>query len=655
MLKVGQYPPDPREGVSQTECRVGGQAVMLLWAADTGSAPQHGNGNLILWQGAARTPGARSLAEYIEKHAEEIRRRYLAWSHDLGETRVLGRKLRERFQLADGTSFWWLSTFVEQSVWKQRSLETLLKLFAMELLLEREAPAELSFRGSDRAVNLVLRGICRRRGIQYRWSKAPRKRSFGRQALLRRLPRLVQGLVALAYFIWIRLALQRPRKSAVAGSAQRIMICGPFANHDATAHRVAEFTSRYWGSLPKVLAQTGFEVDWLHYFYAHDRVPTPRHARDILRQIHNDSPRTGAHSFVESYLPVLSVAGIFVKWLAIAAESFVVGLSLHRRFAKDPGESYWPVIRDDWGRAFRGFGCVQNLFYDQCFDHALKLTGRYDECIYLMENQGWERALARAWHKHPQGRLTGVAHSTVRFWDLRYHCDPRRYDDPYRSSVPAPDSVALNGRMAREEYLKTCSEREPLTDCEALRYLHLVPGSPRDLGDPARGGALSILVLGDYTQERTDTLIDVAEGVRGRTRVPIELRVKPHPGCPVDPSRYPNSALRIVNDPVAGLVSSAHLVLASNTTSAALEAYVCGGRVLVLDDRSGVNYSPLRGVQGVSFICDADDLRRAIESLQSDAGGDRRRTEGFFNIDPALPSWRRYFDIGRARTGAGCK
>lgn len=628
---------------------------MLLWAADMGSAPQHGKGNLILWQGAAREPGVRSLTEYIETHAEEIRRRYLAWSHDLGETRVLGRKLRERFKLADGTSFWWLSTFVEQSPWKHRSLETLLKLFAMELLLEREAPAELSFRGSDRAVNLTLRAICRRRGIRYQWSKAPRKRSFAWQAVVRDLPRLAQGLMALAYFTWIRLALQRPLKAVVVGPTERIMICGPFANHNATPHRGAEFTSRYWGTLPQVLAQTGFEVDWLHYFYAHDRVPTPRQARNILQQIRNDLAQVGAHSFVESYLPVLSLASIFVKWLAVAAESFVVGLSLHRRFAKDPSESYWPVIRDDWARAFRGFGCVQNLFYDQCFDHALKMTGPYDECIYLMENQGWERALARAWHKHQHGRLTGVAHSTVRFWDLRYHCDPRRYDDTYRSSLPAPDFVALNGRMAREEYLKTCSEREPVADCEALRYLHLVPTSPRDLSDLAPGGTLSILVLGDYTQDRTDALVNVAEGVRGRTSVPIELWVKPHPGCPVDPLRYPQSALRIVNDPVAGLVSSAHLVLASNTTSAALEAYVCGGRVLVLDDRGGVNYSPLRRVQGVSFICDADDLRRAIESLQPGIGGDRRQTEGFFNIDPALPNWRRYFDIGRARTGAGSK
>src|SRR4029077_13838520 len=107
--------------------------------------------------------------------------------------------------------------------------------------------------------------------------------------------------------------------------------------------------------------------------------------------------------------------------------------------------------------------------------------------------------------------------------------------------------------------------------------------------------------------------------------------------------------LRIVNDPVAGLVSSAHLVLASNTTSAALEAYVSGGRLLVLDDRSGVNYSPLGGVPGVSFVRDADDVCSAIEALDPGAREHQRQTDGFFTIDPDLPRWRRYFDAERRR------
>jgi surface carbohydrate biosynthesis protein (TIGR04326 family) len=135
----------------------------------------------------------------------------------------------------------------------------------------------------------------------------------------------------------------------------------------------------------------------------------------------------------------------------------------------------------------------------------------------------------------------------------------------------------------------------------------------------------------------------VAESVCGRTAWPLEIRVKPHPGCPIDPQRYPNPAFEVVNDPVATLVSSSHLVLASNTTSAALEAYVCGARVLVFDDRSGVNYSPLMHVQDVLFVSDTGDLCRAINALDPGAREVRRQTDGFFNIEPALPGWRRYF------------
>jgi hypothetical protein len=64
--------------------------------------------------------------------------------------------------------------------------------------------------------------------------------------------------------------------------------------------------------------------------------------------------------------------------------------------------------------------------------------------------------------------------------------------------------------------------------------------------------------------------------------------------------------------------------------------------VLVLDDGSGVNYSPLREVPGVTFVSDADDVRRAIETLDTNAPAEARRTDGFFNIDPELRAWRRY-------------
>jgi surface carbohydrate biosynthesis protein (TIGR04326 family) len=637
-----QAVPHARHSSHAATDRVAG-AALLLWAGEIEAVPPHDN--ILLWQGGAPRCGVRSLTELIDLQADEIRRRYLAWSFDLGEVSVDGRRLCQHFRRAHGTSFWWQSLFVEQSTWKQRSLERLLKMFVLELLLERETLRELTFAGADRDIHRVLRCICRRRGIRYRWVRLPRVRA-ARRGVLRALPRSVQGLLALAWFATIRVALGRPPRLAPTSGVGRILIYGAFANHNAGRHTTSEFSSRFWGSLPEVLVREGYDVRWLHYFYAHDRVPTARRARQILQRINAQSARGPVHAFVESYLPLGALVQLCGRWMKIAWESLRVGRQLRRRFTRGECGLYWPLIRDDWAKAFRGFDCVQNLFYDACIDRVLASPSKYDEGVYLMENQGWERALADAWRRHGHGRLTAVAHSTVRFWDLRYHCDPRRYHGAGRERPVAPDCVALNGRVAHEEYVATCAAREPLLDCEALRYLHLAPSRPRDLGELSRGGILRILVLGDYTRERTDALLRVTERICGAVGGPLEILVKPHPGCPVATAPA-HPAVRIVGDAVAGLVASAHFVVASNTTSAALEAYVSGGRLFVLDDGSGVNYSPLRRVPGVSFVRNAEEICRAIAALDPGASEPPPQTDGFFYIDPELPRWRRYFATRR--------
>jgi surface carbohydrate biosynthesis protein (TIGR04326 family) len=594
-----------------------------------------------LWQGAPRGARARSITEYIDQNAIEIRRRYLAWSWEFGEIEVGGRKLRERFRLPDGTSFWWYALFAEQSTWKQHSLEPLLKICAIELLLERERPLSLEFCGSDRRLDQALKAVCRRQDVRYSWIRTRRKLARTGRGLLRALPKPAQALLAIGYFVRVRLALGPPRAQSGTSQGRRVLFCGAFANHNARPDAVGPFRSQFWGTLPQALVQDGYVVSWLHYFHATAQVPDARAGAAVLRRLNEGAVREQRHLCVESYLHPVSLARILHRWISIACESVITGYRLGRLFATGRARSHWPLIREDWARAFRGFPAVESLVYLECFDRALARLERQDEGLYLMENQGWERCLARAWHRYGHGRLSGVAHSTVRFWDLRYHSDPRRYASGERDRPPLPDYVCVNGPVAREQYLASCPEREPVVDCEALRYLHLSPGVPRPL-ELGHAEGLRLLVLGDYTRKRTRALLAAATQTAGSSHVPIELWVKPHPGCPLDPDEAEHASLRIVHDPVATLVAAAHLVMASNTTSAALEAYVSGARVLVFDDGSGVNYSPLRGMDGVTFVRDADDVRRAIAALDPDARVDSRHTERFFNIDPELRAWRRY-------------
>jgi surface carbohydrate biosynthesis protein (TIGR04326 family) len=605
---------------------------------------------VVLWQGAPRRPGVLSLTAHLDAHAGEIRKRYLAWIYDLGQTPIGGRRLCERFVVPGAGSFWALSLFVEQSTWKQRSLETILKVMALELLLEQQRPAELHFRGSDRQLSRVLKALCAELKIGYSRSKSPPPGRLGARALRGAIPRLLVGMAAQVYFLVRRATLRRPGpgSSPDPAAGRRALICAPFFNHNANQRSGREFTSQYWAMLPELLAQSGLQLHWLHTFYAHDNVPTARAAARIIERINADSPWSGQHSLVDSYLRGLDFVRILVHWCALVGESLLVGAALRSRFVRNPRESFWPLIRRDWANAFRGAECVATLFYSRGFDRALQELPRQDEGIYLMENQGWERALIRAWRKYGHGRLAAVAHSTVRFWDLRYHSDPRAYDDN-SDFLPRPHVVVLNGSAARYEYLSTTSRREHLVECEALRYLHLVPDSPRAL---QRDETVRLLVLGDFMPASTESLLRVVERAAAALPLRLEVWVKPHPNCSVDAPRFPRVALRVVDERVAALVPEVHLVLASNTTSAALDAYASGGRVLVFDDRAGVNFSPLRGVPGALFVHDAPELQTAIDDFHSGRRDFAPRAAGFFNVESDLSRWRAYFGLA-ASAGSG--
>jgi surface carbohydrate biosynthesis protein (TIGR04326 family) len=628
-------------------------AELLIWHGPPGDAPAHGN--VLLWQGVAQGTGSRSLTEYLEDHGTEVRRRYLAWSYELGERRVWGRPLRERLRVFRAGSLWPVSMFVEQSTWKQASLEKILKVMALELMLENERPESLAFAGADRDLSRVLEALCGERQIRYSWQRLPLRRGARRSSWQSRIPHTLLGLAAPVYFLIRRWRLPRPARTP--SGARRLLICAPFINHTADAGGARDFASKYWTELPQLLVREGYELLWLHIFYPHERIPTAAVAADVVARIQSDSPTCGAHGFVDAYFSVPGLLRVLLQWAAVALESVAVGACLRVRFARRPRESFWPLLRSDWASAFRGIECAAALFYLECFDQALAAVAHQDEGIYLMENQGWERALIRAWRRHGHGRLTAVAHSTLRFWDLRYHCDPRRYEPAQRGHIPEPDVVAVNGAQARGEFLATCTRRERVVECEALRYLQLAAGASARPRVRAAAEPLRLLVLGDFLPESTAQLLRLVEqAVRASAQTP-EVWVKAHPNCPVNAACVPGLRLRIVNEAVAALAPSVDLVLASNTTSAALDAYLSGAGVVVYDDRSGVNFSPLRSVRGVRFVHHALELRDVLTARDEAREACEPGTAEFFHAEAALPRWRAYLGVGThgpKEAGATC-
>jgi surface carbohydrate biosynthesis protein (TIGR04326 family) len=184
-------------------------APLLLWAGDPADAPA--SANVILWSGLAPGGGARCITDVVEENGDAIRARYLSWVYELGELRVQGRPLRECFRLPQGQDLWSQSTIVEQSPWKQPSIEPILKLMALEVVLARERPRIVRYIGPDRNVSAILQSLCNRSGIAYQWQRLRVPGKLTGRTLLRGLPNFLQALLLFAQLCATRLALPRPR------------------------------------------------------------------------------------------------------------------------------------------------------------------------------------------------------------------------------------------------------------------------------------------------------------------------------------------------------------------------------------------------------------------------------------------------------------
>ena len=119
----------------------------------------------------------------------------------------------------------------------------------------------------------------------------------------------------------------------------------------------------------------------------------------------------------------------------------------------------------------------------------------------------------------------------------------------------------------------------------------------------------------------------------------IELMVKSHPVCPIVVSDYPELNLQLLDQPLSDLLGHFDIAYTSSVTSAAVDAYSAGLRVISVLDPTTLNLSPLRGIVGVRSVRSSEMLRDALLETPSRTGDVHERVR-YFNVDSSLPLWQ---------------
>ena len=612
------------------------KSTLILWDS-TADLPEH-DGEVYTWNGYNENDSIHSLLQYVETHSKRLRRKYLAWVHDLGVSRVDGRRLIDHLAFDDGLSYWWMTLFVEKSPWKSPSIVDTMRLFALEEIIIQQKLSKLQFVSANRSLHVVLSDLCENLEIAYEWKQLPgkSKRQISLGSVYNSLPHPAKAIISLILYARERWASRQAKKPDWFSGDKALFFCSYFNHFDLKSAEEGRFYSFYWAGLQPILKLIGYKGNWSQLFYACEEAPTPSAAMGRLQRFNQQRQELYHHALLDTYLSWRIMLRVLRRWLKLMLISWRLTGVEHAFRPHGSGFSVWPLMQADWYASMRGSPAINNLLFIELFDEIMHDLPHQKKGLYLCENQAWERALIHAWRKHEHGQLVAVPSSTVRFWHLSYFSDQRTVRSVGKNSLPQPDLMALNGKDAINAFLSAGYQKEAIVECEALRYSHL---HSITANGEREGDEIKVLVVGEGLYSGTIEMLQLLKVAVPHISARVTFTMKPHADCMVNARDYPTLNLKVIMDPLGEILNEFDVVYSSNLTSASVDAFLIGLPVVIRLDPTGLNLSPLRGQPGIRFVATPKELAEALQIGHQNMVN-RLDNNNFFFVDPELPKWR---------------
>jgi surface carbohydrate biosynthesis protein (TIGR04326 family) len=576
-----------------------------------------------------------SLLQIIENDSDAIRQQFLNYNRDI--VCSISKKLKEYFSESSIEYELFISSlFAEKSPLKSPCIVEALRLIALERELQQINCKSIRYIGPSKPIANALGKIAKSRNLQFFWERTYRRKKNRRllKQFYLKIPILLKAILFYIRFTWKRWGLRKVKKPDWFHGQGSIFFLSYFIHLNKKSCEEGKFYSNHWEALPDLLRNSGLKLNWMHIFFFSPVVPSTQTGADWIKVFNNDKDNQGLHIFLSSFLSLGLLLKMVFFWMKIVKRFFLIDKKIEETISMYDYSWLWPVFRQEWVDSFIGKTAIHNLFLYHLFDKAIGSLPHQKTGLYLMENQGWERIFIKAWRKHGHGRLIGVAHSIISYWDLRYH-------ESDLLSLPKPDKVAINGPVSWKALEKSGFDMDICVPVEALRYLHL-NGISKESDNKSRsnGKLYKILLLGDIRKNSTHKMLKEVEKTYKNLQSRNEIWLKPHPGNPIDLRNYPKLKLKLVQGLLGDLLLQVDLIISTVFTSSALDAYCSGIPVISCLDSNGLNLSILRDIEELKFTSTSDQLEKAIEQIKSGNQKIGNPTD-FFWLDSALPRWEK--------------
>ncbi len=614
--------------------KAGGTLLVL----DGGKTSTIINNKVILWSDFSPKDDLQSVSipSLIEENADLFKSRYLSWIYNLGEKKFKEKRVSDILELRSGLNYWWLTLIIEKSNYgKSPQIDNVIKFLAFEEWIKDKCFDKLVLSSHNNALSKSMSLWCTSKGISFEWQKftpSPVKNKSFKSHIYHLFPKPVQALVWLINYLIRRWPLRGIGIDEWRQTKAKVVIVSYLFNLSPKHLARGRFKSGHWTLLPDKLSENKCKTNWLHIYIEDSLLPTAKNAARALNQFNANHSPSQTHTTLDTFLSLRIIIRVLLDWTNLV----IKGRGLSGIFAHK--DIMWPLIKDDWKESLIGMSAISSLLEYNLMESAIDILPRQNKGAYLQENQGWEFGFVQLWKKRKNGVLIGVPHSTVRYWDLRYFFDTRHYCTSNLNSLPMPDKIAVNGFAAKQQYLQGGYPENAIVNVEALRYFHLNEVNSECKKHNFEKSKLTILVLLDYLDKNIVYQLNLLRKSLALLAHKAHLIVKPHPANPINVEDYPELEMEITSDSIATCICKCNVVFASNSTSAAVDAYCLGGKVVIVNDPHSLNQSPLRNIQSVYFVSTTKDLANILSNIDEINQKSANKND-FFYFDQNLTKW----------------
>lgn len=628
--------------------------VALLVFGETSVPPlAEGNYVTILWSSVGTegaNPDAVSLPTEIQKHEEALRAAYLAWVLRVGNFPVAGSNVEQRLAIRSDLSYWWMTLPAQFPFWEDSPVPGMIKMFALAEVCHRNNINVIRAVGGSAVLREALARWCRNTGkslhfvdsleplsIQRRWVLRMRNRAikytrhsaFAVRANIGSIVRAIGSLVLGLASSLLQPMWRDDPSTSVEREARGVTFIDYVGQGEVDSMASGRFTSRYWGPLVDLVASQR-DSTWLHRRVDGVRCcpptggPTGASHLDVTHSPSTKHRTRGALDLMLVALKSIRISsqpGIFVD--------------------PETGVDAWPLVRKTWAQAFFGANGLATLTWLRSIESDLKSIKFQENAVLLYENQPWELCLMSAWRRHCNRPLVGFAHTTIRFWDLRYAIPGMALGIP-SDLCPVPDLIAVNGPAARKAARGFGIPDDRLVDVEAVRYLSEIPGYPRvPIKSRSLGSPLRVLLLGEYDSNAFQRQLHFINTVYDPPVGDVTFVVRPHPAQRSFMSPSSSFALCPPSSSLAECIEQCDGVLVGETSSVVLEALNSGLPLAIMADSMMLPTNPISAWSSNFTLSTPADLRKWLESLLQNPHAlvPSVSPKDYYFLDPDLPRW----------------